>query len=97
VLWGRVVTDERIRNVTAGETCNACLDMGLVEVGTEPRASVALVDGEWTKRIGEQDVWGPCPRCELGHAIEFPAKTFGPWGRLGFWRGRSPLSLGVAA
>jgi hypothetical protein len=60
-------------------SCRYCID-GLVVtiVGPEP--------------YGE--AFGPCPKCEAGHLLEFPApdekgKTKpGTWGKDGFWRGR---------
>lgn len=43
---------------------------------------------------GRFDEMAPCPHCARGALIEFGAgETPGPWGRDGFWRGRSTADL----
>lgn len=43
----------------------------------------------------EFDQYGPCPRCERGKVLEFPPPDekgkdrVGPWGKDGYWQGRS--------
>ena len=65
-------------NITGRETCGWCFDDGLVVVGTRP-------EGE-----GNVEMYGPCPHCEQGAKIEFPAKKRPAWGPDGYWQGRTP-------
>jgi hypothetical protein len=72
----------RIQNFTAKTRCPSCDDEAVVLV-TEGAA--------------------PCPFCERGFRLEFGLGVKngeeyenpegGPWGKAGFWRGRSPAEL----
>ena len=45
------------------------------------------------------EAYGPCPKCEAGHLVEYPAPDAkgrqkpGPWGENGYWRGRDKSFL----
>lgn len=65
----------RICNMSARDTCEFCLNEGLVMVGTR---------AEGTRPM---EMYGPCPHCERGFRIEFPDKDRPRWEN-GYWQGR---------
>ena len=63
----------------APRDCDLCSDTGMVIVGTSKAGT---------------DQMAPCPGCDRGKKLEFPGEKNGPWGSLGFWKGR-PWRKGV--
>lgn len=61
--------------------CHVCSDTGQVVVGRGSHM--------WRGKQRETaEQMAPCPECERGKSLEFPLEKRGPWGTLGFWRGR---------
>lgn len=91
-----VPREARTRNLSPArhrrEQCWYCDDTGWVVVQTRPAQRFAL-----NGRIHEPaegacyEEMAPCPFCERGYGLEFPAADANvkpPWGIDGFWQGR---------
>lgn len=88
-----------VPNLEGSVHCTLCCDEGQLVVAQERRSLSTFKktpDGRVEKAEDGHyfaDVYGPCPECERGNRVEFPKKNLGPWGSLGYWRGRDHSHL----
>lgn len=108
--------EDRYANWDGNDRCCYCLDTGLVTVALrDPTPATINRAGkpvqmmtalERAQAAGASEAGlryeeeGPCPMCQIGYRVEFPAPSErvpdpgpGPWGRDGYWRGRDVFDV----
>ena len=80
----------------ARERCRHCADEGQIVASLRPVQATVVVGSRLVASPAGAMIeeMGPCPFCQQGHLVEFPASGKpGPWGADGFWGPRQEADL----